>query len=586
MSSPFYINSLSKTTKGGFTSNIGQHPWRLLSSSSPCKSSSRVCRFMVSLPRATIAMPLTHANNFLLANGDKTKANSSPEVDVLHSRIDELNQKTRKVLMATSNPKMKMKLLDTIQRLGIGYSYDEEIIHKLIDPDEGQLDDDLCTVALRFRLQRTNGLHTNSDVFGPFLDANGKFKESSIQDIETMLSLFEASYLGANGEDILSHAKEFTTIHLMKSVPQLTPTQREDVLHSLELPRHLRMARLESRRYIEEYGNESDHIPILLELAKLEYNQVQSLHQMELAEITRWWRHLGLVTKLTFARDRPLECFLWSVGLLPESKYSAIRIELAKTISILLVIDDIFDTYGSYDDLVLFTKAIQRWDLNEMEHLPEYMKICYMALYNTTNEICFEVLKKHGLSVLPFLRKTWIDMVEAFMVEAEWRNGGNTPNLKEYIENGVTTAGTYMAMVHLFFLMGEGVTIENMRTLHDSYPSFFSVAGTILRLWDDLGTSKEEQERGDVESSIQLVMKEKNITSEEEGRKQILHLIHTSWKELNATLVTPDALPLSIIKVALNMSRASQVIYQHDQDTYFSGVDDHVKYLFFTPIDM
>ena len=125
------------------------------------------------------------------------------------------------------------------------------------------------------------------DVFGPFLDANGKFKESSTQDLEAMLSLYEASYLGANGEDVLSHAKEFTTMHLMKSVPQLTPKLGENVRHSLDLPRHLRMARLESRRYIEEYGKESDHIPILLELAKLEYNQVQSLHQMELAEITR-----------------------------------------------------------------------------------------------------------------------------------------------------------------------------------------------------------------------------------------------------------------------------------------------------------
>lgn len=76
------------------------------------------------------------------------------------------------------------------------------------------------------------------------------------------------------------------------------------------------------------------------------------------------------------------------------------------------------------------------------------------------------------------------------MVEAEWVKRGTEPNLKDYIENGVKTAGTYMALVHLFFLIGEGVTPENMRTLTDSYPSFFSISGTILRLWDDLGTSK------------------------------------------------------------------------------------------------
>lgn len=76
----------------------------------------------------------------------------------------------------------------------------------------------------------------------------------------------------------------------------------------------------------------------------------------------RWWKQLALVDKLPFARDRPLECFLWSVGLLPEPKHSGCRIELAKTIAVLLVIDDIYDTYGSFDQLVLFTIAIRRFN--------------------------------------------------------------------------------------------------------------------------------------------------------------------------------------------------------------------------------
>ncbi|CAK9149255.1 unnamed protein product [Ilex paraguariensis] len=92
------------------------------------------------------------------------------------------------------------------------------------------------------------------------MDKNGEFKELLSEDTLGMLSLYEASYLGVKGED---------------------------VLQSLELPRHLRMARLEARRYIEEYSRESDHNSTLLELAKLEYNQVQSLHQMELAEVSR-----------------------------------------------------------------------------------------------------------------------------------------------------------------------------------------------------------------------------------------------------------------------------------------------------------
>lgn len=56
--------------------------------------------------------------------------------------------------------------------------------------------------------------------------------------------------------------------------------------------------------------------------------------------------------------------------------------------------------------LICLKFIIHRWDLEAMEDLPEYMRICYMALYNTTNEICYKVLKENGWSVLPYLKAT------------------------------------------------------------------------------------------------------------------------------------------------------------------------------------
>ncbi|KAM0037836.1 putative geranyl diphosphate diphosphatase [Helianthus debilis subsp. tardiflorus] len=291
--------------------------------------------------------------------------------------------------------------------------------------------------------------------------------------------------MGSTEEYIFSNAKEITSIHLSRSVSQLSPKLRQKVVDDLRLPRHMRMQRLEARRYIEEYANEDDHNPILLKFAKIDY---QSVLQRELLEVTWWWEHLGLSSKLVFVRDRHVECFLWTVGLLPELSLSGSRIELAKAIAILLVIDDIYDTYGSYDDLVLFNEAIQRWDLNEMEQLPEYMRICFEALYNTNNDICDKVMRERGFSVQSYLRKTWIDLAKAYMEETKWVKRDRIPTLKHYIENGVTTSGTYMALVHLFFMVSDGVTSENSQHLLDRYPNFFTLAGTILRLWDDLGT--------------------------------------------------------------------------------------------------
>nr|XP_043632696.1 probable terpene synthase 11 isoform X2 [Erigeron canadensis] len=535
---------------------------------------------------ATNTMGMIQDNNFLKLDQHHELKVIQPHVDV--NKINELKEITRRLLTMTSDPTlMTMKLIDTIQRLGLGYYFKEEIDEILKSVSHLLLDDDgLYATALCFRLQRHNGLHTNPNVFKKFMDANGKVKKSLSEDIEGLLSLYEASYLSTNEEYLLLHLKDFATRHLEESLlSQFSPKLKKKVVDSLKLPRHMRMERLEARKYIEEYVNEDDHNPILLEFAKLDYNRVQLIFRKELVEITSWWKELGLASKLSFVRDRHVECFVWTVGLLPEPKDTSCRIVLAKAIAIMLVIDDIYDTYGAYGDLVLFTRAIQRWDLKEAEQLPEYMKVCYMALYNTNNEICDQVLKKHGLCVQPFLTKTWIDLVEAYMVEVEWVRQGIVPNLKDYMDNGIVSSGTYMAMVHLFVLILEGVTNENIRHLLDPYPKFFTLAGTILRLWDDLGTSKEEEERGDALSSIQLLMKDKHIACEEEGRNQILQIINGLWKDLNSELVKSNLELFPMIQVAFNTSRASQVVYQHNEDSYLSSVKSQVQNLFFKPID-
>ncbi|PON32678.1 Squalene/phytoene synthase [Parasponia andersonii] len=486
--------------------------------------------------------------------------------------------KVQKALRKPSTQRTKMRLIDSIQRLGVGHHFEE--IKQILEgfSDLNSSEDNLFDTALRFRLLRHNGLPTSSDVFDQFINKEGEFKESLSQDTCGMLSLYEASYLGAKGEDKLHKAMEFTRSHLKQSMSSVSPELQTQVAKALELPRHLRMATLEARNYIDEYSQESNHNSALLALAKLEFNELQSLHKRELTEIIRWWKQLGLVDKLGFGRDRPCECFLWTVGILPEASYSSIRVELAKTISILLVIDDIYDTYGSLDELVLFNEAIRRWELGAMDMLLEYMKICYMALYNTTNEIGYRVLKEHGWCITEHLKRTWIDIFEAFLTEAEWFNKKHTPTLEPYLTNGVTSGGSYMALVHSFFLIGHDLTDETI-SLMQPYPELFSCSGKILRLWDDLGTAKEEQERGDVASSIECYMREKNIEFEDEARKHIRELIRSLWMELNGELRASSALPRSITKACIDLARTAQVIY----DQSFFNVEDHVQSLFFRP---
>lgn len=89
--------------------------------------------------------------------------------------------------------------------------------------------------------------------------------------------------MGAQGEEILEEAMEFAERSLLEGEDRVS----DEVGRALKVPSHMRMARLEARRFIEEYGNRTDHDRDLLELAILDYNHVQAQHQAELTELKR-----------------------------------------------------------------------------------------------------------------------------------------------------------------------------------------------------------------------------------------------------------------------------------------------------------
>lgn len=47
-----------------------------------------------------------------------------------------------------------------------------------------------------------------------------------------------------------------------------------------------------------------------------------------------------------------------------------------------------------------------RWDINSIEKLPDYMKVCFLALYNYVNEMVYKIFKEQNFDVLPYLKRT------------------------------------------------------------------------------------------------------------------------------------------------------------------------------------
>ncbi|WMV12648.1 hypothetical protein MTR67_006033 [Solanum verrucosum] len=95
-----------------------------------------------------------------------------------------------------------------------------------------------------------------------------------------------------------------------------------------------------------------------------------------------------------------VESFLWIYSWFEPQKKEDCRIMLTKVTAMATVIDDIiYDVYGTLDELEIFTHAVEI--KNAMDGLPDYMKICYLALFNTT----YEVLKEQGIkryTLLPY----------------------------------------------------------------------------------------------------------------------------------------------------------------------------------------
>lgn len=127
-------------------------------------------------------------------------------------------------------------------------------------------------------------------MFQKFTDETGNFKATLREDVKGLLSLYEASYFGFQGEDIIDKAKAFSTEHLKNSLQgELPPNMARKVNHALDMPLHWKLPRVEAIWYIDTYEQEPNMILSLLKLAKLDYNIVQSVHQKEVSKLARYF---------------------------------------------------------------------------------------------------------------------------------------------------------------------------------------------------------------------------------------------------------------------------------------------------------
>ena len=91
----------------------------------------------------------------------------------------------------------------------------------------------------------------------------------------------------------------------------------------------------------------------------------------------RWWKNIRWGEKLSFTRDRLVEHFLWALGFQYLPQFSHGRRTLARINCMLTTLDDVYDLYGTLDELELLANAVERLMLM---YIPTFVITSFITL--------------------------------------------------------------------------------------------------------------------------------------------------------------------------------------------------------------
>ncbi|KAG5588838.1 hypothetical protein H5410_049272 [Solanum commersonii] len=546
---------------------------------------------MVDSSSSNIKRPLANFHSTVWGNYFLSYTLQLTEISVEEKiELEELKEKVKKMLIEIpNNCTQKLVLIDTIQRLGVAYHFKNEIktsLQNIFDESKqskNEDDDDLFIVALRFRLVRQQRHYMSADVFKKFTDHDGKFKKNLTKDVRGLLSLYEASHLRIHDEEILEEALTFTITHLESMVPKLSNSLKAHVSEALSQPIHTNLPRLLARKYIGMYEKIELCNDLLLKFAKLDFNILQKLHQGELGELTRWWKNLDFTKKFPYARDRMVECYFWVAGVYIEPQHSRARKMMTKLLTTYVIIDDTYDAYATYDELVALTNAIDRCDdISAINSVSPNLRHVYRALLDRYDEIEEELTKEDKLECIYYAKQEMKKVARAYLKEALWLNDVYIPKCEEYMKVAIVSTTIMMAATTFLCVMEENITKETFEWVINE-PLILQASSVIGRLKDDINTNDFEQQRSHVASFIEYYMKEYGVSKQEayvEARKKLTN----AWKDMNEEFLTPSEVPLFVLEQVINFARLAYIFKEGDFINTRSEFKDMITLLFVEPV--
>ncbi|KAG9141597.1 hypothetical protein Leryth_027427 [Lithospermum erythrorhizon] len=158
------------------------------------------------------------------------------------------------------------------------------------------------------------------------------------------------------------------------------------------------------------------------------------------------------------------------------------------------MIDDVYDVYGTLDELELFIVRL-RWDVNAVENFPHYLKLCFLVTYNGINEVAYDALKEHGIDTIQYLKKVWGIYARPIYKKRSGISVDINNTKRSHINNGWVSITTPIVLLHAYIGTANPINREELEGIAN-YHKILQIGGTLFRYADDLGTSSDDEMKG------------------------------------------------------------------------------------------
>ncbi|KAL5211774.1 hypothetical protein ABZP36_022621 [Zizania latifolia] len=455
----------------------------------------------------------------------------------------------------------QLSMVDALEKMGISQYFVSEIKSILdtaysswLQRDE-EIMSDITTCAMAFRLLRMNGYDVSSAELSHVAEASG-FRDSLqgyLNDTKSILELHKASKHSLSEDELIldnigSWSGSLLKEALLSNGVQRNPTS-EEIDYALKFPFYCTLDRLDHKKNIRNFDTKGSRMlktefkpphanQDFLALAADDFCLSQSKYQDELNYLDGWVKENRL-DQLQFARQKITYCYLSAAATVFQPEWSDARISWAKTAWLTAVVDDLFDVGGSRDEVKNLMELVEKWDEHQqVGFYSEDVKIVFLAVYKTVNDIGAKASALQGHDVTEYLIGSWRHILRSMMAEIEWQWSQYMPTFEEYMESGAVSLGQGATAMAALFLIGQKLPVDVVK--HQEYEELFRLMGTCGRLLNDIRGIEREEMDGKMTNGVSLLaLHSGGSMSVHEAKKEVQKIIDTSRRKL-LTLVLSE----------------------------------------------